>query len=79
LPFGVVPVLAQFIELAPLFRIAQDFVGLVDFLESDFGAGLVLGDIGVIFAGQAPIGLPYLSVARVLGHAEHVVIVFEFN
>ena len=33
LPFRMVPVGSQLIVLAPFLRVAEDFVGLVDFLE----------------------------------------------
>ena len=50
LPFRMVPVRAQFIVLPPFLRVAEDFVGLVDFLESTLRAGPVFGNVRVIFA-----------------------------
>jgi hypothetical protein len=79
LPFRVIPVCAQFIILSPLLWVAEDFVGLVDFLEFFFGSGLVLGDIGMISAGECAECLLDFRVARVSMHAENVVVVFEFN
>jgi len=76
---GTVPVFSQLVILPPLIRVAENLVGLVDFLESAFGTRFVFGDIGVIFACQFPKCLLDFSVARVLGHTENIVVIFELN
>src|SRR5580704_13863743 len=77
--FGMVPILAQFVVLAPFDRVAQDFVGFVDLLELFLGGGFVLGDVGMIFAGERAEGLFDFGVGGVSRHAEHGVVVLEFN
>ncbi len=79
LAFRMIPVCAQLIILSAFFRVAENFVGLVDFLEFLLGSGFVLGDIGVILTGECAERLLDFRVARVSGHAEDVVVVFEFN
>jgi hypothetical protein len=48
LPSRVVPVYSQLIILSPFLRVAEDFVGLVDFLELFFGRSFVFGFVRVI-------------------------------
>ena len=79
LPFRMVPIRSQLIVLSPLLRVAENFVGLVDFLELFFGNGLVFGNVGVIVVGEFAECLLDFFVARITGHAENVVVVLEFN
>src|ERR1019366_3462939 len=46
------PVCAQLVVFVALGRIAQDFVGFVDFLELFLGFLFVFGDVGMEFAGE---------------------------
>ena len=66
LPSWMVPVRSQLIILPPLIRVAENFVGLVDFLELAFCAAFVFGDVGVIFAGEVTKGFFDLRVTCVL-------------
>jgi len=50
---------------APLLRIAQYLIGLIDLLEALFGGWIVLACIGVAFARQFPVSLLDLFLARV--------------
>jgi hypothetical protein len=45
------PVGSQLIVLAPFLRLAEDFVGLVDFIELFFARGFIFGNVRVILAG----------------------------
>ena len=79
LSFWMVPVRAQLIVLPPFLRVAEDFVGLVDFFELLLGSGFVPGDVGVVLAGQLAERFLDLRVARVPGHAKNIVVILEFN
>src|SRR5438046_5431586 len=58
------PIRAEFVILLPLFRVAEDFVGLVDFLELLFGGLFVFGDVGMVLPREFAEGLANLLVAR---------------
>ena len=79
LPFRMVPVCSQLIILSPFLRVAEDFVGLVDFLELCFGRRFVFGNVRVILAGELAECLLDFLAAGVSSHAEDVVVVLEFN
>ena len=77
LPFGMVPIRAELVILPPLVRIAENFVGFVDFLELVFRPRLIFGDIGVILARQGPESILDFRFARIRSYAENVVVVLE--
>ena len=78
-PFRMVPVRAQLVIFSPFLRVAQDFVGLIKFLELFFRTFLILGDIGVMLACELAECLLDCIGARISGDAENVVVVLEFN
>ena len=53
------------IVLIPLVPLAQNLVGLADFLESLFGQGIVPVRVRVILKGQLPVGRSDFAFARV--------------
>ena len=61
------------------FRMAQDLIGLVDFLEFLLRRLLVLGDIGMILPRQRAESLLDFLVRRLGRHTQDPVIVFEFS
>ena len=73
------PVRAELVVLAPLLRIAEHFVCLVDLLEPRLG-GLVAGvDVRMVLARKLPIRLLQLFVGSRLRDAERLVVVLEFH
>src|SRR5688572_10454987 len=72
------PVFAELIVRGPLFRILQDLVRFLHFLESRFGVFL-LADIRVIFASQASVGALDIVLRCIAGDSENFVIVLEFH
>lgn len=52
----MLPVGTILVVFSALLRIAQDFIGLVDFLELLLGSLLVLGQVGVMLSGEFPKG-----------------------
>src|SRR5438046_1954905 len=71
------PVGSQLVIFLPLFRVAEDFVGLVDFLEPFFGGLFVFGDVGMVLPREFAEGLADLLVARSAFDAQNLVIVPE--
>ena len=79
LALGMIPIGAELIVLAALDRIAEDFIGFVEFLELFLGGGFILGDVGMIFARQFTECFLDFLVGRRARDAEDFVIIFEFN
>ena len=73
------PIGAELVEFPAALRIAQDLVGLVDLLEFFLRRFFILGDIGMILARKRAEGLLDFVVRRLGRHAEHLIIIFEFN
>lgn len=65
----LVPVRPELIVSLAFFRIAQDFIGLVDLLKFLFGLLFILGDVGMIFSGQLAEGTADLVLLRSLWNA----------
>ena len=76
---GVLPVGTELIIFFPLFRIAKDFVGFVDFFEFRLGGFFVLSDVRMVHPCQFPEGFLDVGSAGVTGHPEGDVVIFEFN
>ena len=70
------PVGAELVVFLALAGVAEDFVGLVDFLELGLGVFLVFGDVGVELAGELAESLLDVGLAGVTGDAEGLVIIF---
>ena len=79
LPIGTVPILSQFIVLAAFVRIAEDFVGLIDFAELGVGLGFIFRHIGVKLPGQLAEGLLDFRATGFFIDAEDLVIVLKIN
>ena len=76
---GLLPIRAEFVVFFALLRIAEDLVGLVDLFEFFLGRFFVLGQIGMVLAGQLAEGLlDFVSGGR-FGHADRLVVVAEFH
>ena len=73
------PIGAQLVVLPATLRMAQDLIGLVDFLEFFLRRLLVLGDIGMILPRQRAEGLLDFLVRRLGRHTQNPVIVLEFS
>src|SRR2546430_5756866 len=71
------PVGSQLVIFLPLLRVAEDFVGLVDFLELFFGGLFVFGDVGMVLSREFAEGLANLLVARCTFDAQNPVIIPE--
>ena len=79
LPFLMIPVRFQLIALSSFLRVAENFVGRVDFLGLFFGNCLVYGNLDdLLVCGPVECHLEFLA-ARVSHHSEKVVVVLEFN
>jgi len=74
-----IPIRAELIVFLPLFRIAQNLVRFVDFLEFFFGSLFVLGHVGVILPGQLSKSAPNLILARRFRHSECLVIISKLD
>ena len=61
------------IELAALFRVADDLVGRIDLGELLLRLGIVLVLVGMVFLGEFAEGLLDLIRARALGNTQYVV------
>ena len=61
------------IELAALFRVADDLVGRIDLGELLLRLGIVLVLVGMVFLGEFAEGLLDLVRARALGNTQYVV------
>src|SRR5258708_24472418 len=72
---GPVPIRTELIVFLPLFRIAQNFVRLVDLLEFFFGGLFVLRHIRVILTRQFSKSAANLVLARRFRHPECLVII----
>jgi hypothetical protein len=55
--------------------VGEDLVGLGRFLEAGFRLGVVAGDVGVEFAGEAAEGFLDLGLGRVAGDAEDFLVI----
>src|SRR5688500_18267988 len=75
----LVPVRTQLIIFFPLFRIAEDFVSLVELLKFLLRRPLVLVDVGMVFARQLAKRPLDFVVARCLGNAQRFVIISELD
>ena len=72
------PVGSEAVVAATLLRVGQDLVGLVDFLELVRRPG-ALGDVGVVLAGELPVGRLDRLLVGVPIDAQDAVIVLEFD
>ena len=75
----LIPIRAELIVLLALFRIAQDFVRFIDLLKFFFGRFFVLGDVGMIFAGQFPERAFDFVICRGLGNTQRFIIIPELH
>jgi hypothetical protein len=75
---ALLPVFAEPVVLRALLRIAQDVVGLSDFLEAGLGVGL-LAHVGVVLAREPAVGALDLLRAGGARHAHDLVVVPEFH
>ena len=73
----VVPVGSELVVFFPLLRVAQDLVGLIDFLELLLGGFFVLGDVRMVLAGHFAERLLDVGGAGVAGDSEDFVVIFE--
>src|SRR6266487_1410503 len=60
----LIPIRAKLIIFLSLFRIAQDFVRLIDLFELFLGGRFVPRDIGMMFSRQLATGGPNIILAR---------------
>jgi len=74
-PARPIPIGAELIVFLALFRIAQHFVGFVDFLKFFFGGFFILGDIGMIFPCQLAERAANLVVRGRLGNTKCLVVI----
>ena len=72
---GVRPAVAVFVVLAALVGVGQDAVGLIYLLELFFGAGVARVNVGMVLAGQFPVGLTDILVGSVPGHSQQFIVV----
>jgi hypothetical protein len=63
--FGVLPLVAVLIVLAPLLGVGENFVRLVDFLEAGFGRLVTRIDVRVVLTGQPAVRLFDVFVSSV--------------
>jgi hypothetical protein len=75
----MIPIRSQFVILFPFLRVAEDFIGLVEFLEFFLGGLFVLSDIGMMLAGELAKCLFDRVSTRVSMHAENFIIILKFN
>ncbi len=73
------PISAQVVVFLALLGVAQHLVGFVDLLEFFLGALFVLGDVGMVLAGEGAKGLADFIVAGRAFHSQGLVIIFEFD
>ena len=76
---GLLPIRTEFIVFFPFLRIAENLVGLVDLFEFFLGRFFVLGQIGMVLAGQLAEGLLDFVGRGRFGHAEGFVVVAKFH
>ena len=77
--FLVAPIGPELVVLPAFFEIAQDFEGLVDFLEFLLAGSLVRRHIRMVFPGQLAKCLFDHIVAGIAGDPERGVVVFELD
>ena len=76
-PGGTLADVAELVVLGPLLRVAEDRVGLLDLLEPGLGR-LVPGiEVGMVFAGQLPVGLLDVGQGRSPGDAQDLIVIFR--
>src|SRR6266487_3065122 len=75
----LVPIGPQLIVFLSLFRIAQNFIRLVDLFELFFGGLFVLRHIGMMFARQFAKCAPDLIISRCFRYAERFVVIPELH
>ena len=72
------PVRSERVVAAALFWVGEHFVRFVDFLEA-VGGVLALGDVGMVFPREAPVGGLDRLVVRLPVDAENPVVVLEID
>ncbi len=70
------PIRAKLIVLFPFYRIAEDFVGLVDIFELFFSRFVSPGLVGMIFVRKRSIRFLYLSRRRCLFNTQNLIVIF---
>ena len=70
--------LGQRVVCRALLLVAQHLIRLVDLLHAPGGVGL-LADVGVVLAGEPPVGLAHLVFRRGALDAEHAVVILELH
>src|SRR5258708_1747811 len=78
-PGAVFPIRPQFIVTLAFLRVAEYFVGFVDFLELRFRDLLVFGYIRMVLPGEPAESLLDVILACATGHAKCGIVIFEFN
>jgi hypothetical protein len=73
------PVGSQPVVLAPLLRVREYLVGLVDLFEALLGLRIVRVDVRMVLASEAPEGALDLLFVGVPADAEGLVVVFIFH
>lgn len=76
---ATLPVRAELVILTPLLRVAQDFIGLIDFLELFFRHFFVLGRIGVELSRELAKGGFHFLSSRGFRDAKGLVIITELR
>ena len=71
------PELAELVVLGPLFRVAQDRVGLLDLLEPGLGRLVPGVEVGMVFPGQLAVGLLDVGQGRSPGDPQDLIIIFR--
>ena len=75
----MLPVGTKAIVFFALFRITEDLVGLVDFLELRLRSRPVLGDVRMVFAGQFAECFFDIILTGLAGNPQRGIIIFEFS
>src|SRR5207249_7011428 len=70
------PIRPQLVILLALGRVAQDFVGLIDFLELFLGLLFVFRHVRMVLPRQLAEGLLDVGFAGAAGHAQRFVVIF---
>jgi len=70
-----VPVLAECVILLPFFRVAEDFIGLIGFLEPVLSGSIALVLVGVVLQGQFPVGFLDLRLRGGPGDSQDLIVV----
>ncbi len=66
---------SELIVELPFFGIAQDVIGLLDFLKLFLGLLFVLCQVGMMFSSQAAIGLLNLALRCVARDSQNLVVI----